>query len=164
MYGSSKPVIVVGVSGSVASAAALRWAAAEARRRGARLVAVRAWVPAQPAFYAVPAHHHDAADERHTATSDLARTLRAVFGAKPPPGLFTEVAEGTPERVLTERSAGAELLVLGSTSAPTVAGRPVGPVIRSCLGRAHCPVVVIGPEGLADAAGGWQPTAEAIPV
>jgi nucleotide-binding universal stress UspA family protein len=164
MYGSSKPIIVVGVSGSAASAAALRWAATEARLRGAQRLAVRTWMSARPAFYAVPADYDDADVERHKATSELALTLRAVFGAKPPPGLFTEVTEGMPERVLVERSAGADLLVLGSTSAPAYAARSVGPVIRSCLSRAHCPVVVIGPEGLTDACGGRQPTAEHVPV
>jgi nucleotide-binding universal stress UspA family protein len=145
MYGLNRPVVVVGVSGSAASAAALRWAAHEARRRGARLVAVRAWLPSQPAFYAVDAGH-DADHERQAATSELAATLRATFGAKPPPGMFTEVTAGMPERVLVERSAGAEMLVLGSTSASNPAGASVGPVIRSCLSRAHSPVVVIGPE------------------
>jgi nucleotide-binding universal stress UspA family protein len=146
MYGMNRPTFVVGVSGSAASAAALRWAADEAQRRGARLIAVRAWLPAQPAFYAVHADPHDADHECHAASAELAATLRAVFGAKPPSGLFTEVTEGMPERVLAERSAGADMLVLGSTSAPSPAGRSVGPVIRSCLSRAHCPVVIIRPE------------------
>lgn len=159
MSGSGKPLIVVGVSGSAASVAALRWAADEAKRRDARLVAVRAWTRAHPAFYAVPADPHDAGAEGQAATAELARTVQAVFGATPPPGLLTEVAEGMPERVLAARSAGADLLVLGSTSAPALAGRSVGPVIRSCLSRAHCPVVVIGPEGLADASGRRQPAA-----
>jgi len=153
MYGSSRPVLVAGVSGSAASAAALRWAADEARRRGARLIAVRAWLPAQPAHYAVYAGHHDADHERQAASSALAATVRATFGAKPPPGMFTEVTEGMPERVLVERSAGADMLVLGSTSAPSLAGRSVGPVIRSCLSRAHCPVVVIGPQSSPGLAG-----------
>jgi hypothetical protein len=28
-----------------------------------------------------------------------------------------------------------------------MAGRSIGPVIAGCLSRAHCPVVVVGPEG-----------------
>jgi len=50
------------------------------------------------------------------------------------------------ERVLVDLSAGADLLVLGSASGLTD-GRSIGPVIRGCLSRAHCPVVVVGPEG-----------------
>jgi nucleotide-binding universal stress UspA family protein len=153
MYTTADPVIVVGVSGSTASTAALRWAAEEARRRDARLIAVRAWLPAQTAHYAVHAGQRSADQERQAAMAGLASTLGAVFGAKPPPGMLTEVTEGMPERVLADRSADADLLVLGSTSAPTGVGRSVGPVIRSCLSRAHCPVVVIGPEGQTSARG-----------
>jgi nucleotide-binding universal stress UspA family protein len=148
---SSKPIIVVGASGSCASRAALQWAADEADRLGARLIAVRAWEQSHPAYYAPHAECRDRDHERHAVATELASTLRAVFGAEPPPDLLTEVSEGMPERVLAERSAGADLLVLGSTSAPTVVGRSIGPVIRSCLSRAHCPVVVIGPEGAAAA-------------
>lgn len=43
-------VIVVGVDGSSGSAAALRWAAAEARWRGASLTAVHAYI--RPLAYA----------------------------------------------------------------------------------------------------------------
>jgi len=141
----SGPVILVGVSGSRASARALQWAADEARRRSARLVVVRAWLPAQAAFYAGQTEH-DADHARQRATRELASALRATFGEKLPPGVQAEVTEGMAERVLVERSAGADMLVLGSTSAPVVVGRAIGAVIRSCLSRAHCPVVVIGPE------------------
>ncbi len=147
MNNSTKPVIVVGASGSWASRAALRWAADEAGRLGGRLIAVRAWEPYHPAYYAPHAEYRDRDHERQAVAAELASTLRAVFGAEPPPDLLTEVREGMAERVLAERSAGADLLVLGSTSAPTVVGRSIGSVIRSCLSRAHCPVVVIGPEG-----------------
>ncbi len=144
---SARQVIVVGASGSRASQRALRWAADEAGRRNARLVIVRAWQPAEAAFYAAHAEQPDAAHQRQAATRELASTLRAAFGENLPPRLVTEVTEGMPERVLADRTADADLLVLGSTSSPTVVGRSVGPVIRSCLSRAHCPVVVIGPQG-----------------
>lgn len=148
MYSFNRPTIVVGVSGSRASAAALRWAAEEARRRDARLVAVRAWESAQHAHYAVPAGHQNPEHLRQAVTWELAGTLRSAFGARLPGNLFTEVVEGKAERVLVDRSAGADVIVLGSTSSPGFSGRSIGPVIRSCLSRAHCPVVVIGPEGL----------------
>jgi nucleotide-binding universal stress UspA family protein len=146
MRDNVRPRIVVGVSDSVASKAALRWAAAEAGRRGSRLVVVRAWEPAHNASYAPVSQHEDARHERHAVSCELATTLHSVFGAKLPSYLFTEVAEGMPERVLADESAEADMLVLGSTSVPTVAGRSIGPVIRSCLSGAHCPVVVISPD------------------
>src|SRR2546430_7703887 len=62
-----------------------------------------------------------------------------------PAGLDTELAEGTPERVLISRSATADLLVLGTQHSQNAAGLSVGPVIRTCLIRARCPVVVVSP-------------------
>jgi nucleotide-binding universal stress UspA family protein len=141
--------IVAGVSGSMASLGALRWAAEEAWRLQAQLTVVRTWHPELPAPYAVPSGHPDAARLRQDAERGLAATLQQAFGPDAPAGLVSEVAEGMAERILVDRSADADLLVLGSTSVPTVIGRSIGPVIRSCLSRARCPVVVIGPEGLA---------------
>jgi len=142
-----KPTVLVGVSGSKASEAALRWAAAESRRRGARLVAIRCWEPGRPAYYAINGPVTDAAHRHQAATWELATNLHTVFGGRLPASLYTEVIEGMPERALVDRSAGADLLVLGSTSSPCPPARSIGPVIRSCLSRAQCPVVVIGPEG-----------------
>ncbi len=141
------PVVLVGVSGSPASAAALRWAAAEAEREHGTLRVVRSWTTEPRAFYAHPASGpQDAARQHQHACDDLAATVRAVLGPQTPGNVTTEVIEGTAERVLTEMSAKADLLVVGSESGLT-AGHSIGPVIRGCLGRAHCPVVVVGPEG-----------------
>jgi nucleotide-binding universal stress UspA family protein len=144
-----KPFIVVGVSDSVASKTALRWAAAEARRRGCRLVVVRVWEPAHIASYVPHAQLVDAASDRHAVTCELAKALYGTLGAKLPSYLFTKVIEGMPDRVLADESAGADMIVLGSSSVPTIIGRSIGPVIRSCLSRAHCPVVIINPEDMA---------------
>jgi nucleotide-binding universal stress UspA family protein len=144
-----KPFIVVGVSDSVASKAALRWAADEARRRGSRLVVVRVWEPAHIASYVPHAQLVDAASDRRAVTCELASALYGTLGAKLPSYLFTKVIEGMPDRVLADESAGADMIVLGSSSAPTFIGGSIGPVIRSCLSRGHCPVVVINPEDMA---------------
>jgi nucleotide-binding universal stress UspA family protein len=55
----------------------------------------------------------------------------------------TEVVDGLAARVLLERCAGADMLVLGTASDESGAPRSAGPVIRACLRRAPCPVVVI---------------------
>jgi nucleotide-binding universal stress UspA family protein len=141
------PVVLVGVSGSRASTGALRWAAAEAEREHGQLRVVRSWTTEPRAFYAHPASGpQDAARQHQHACDDLVATVRAVLGPQTPGNVTTEVIEGTAERVLTELSAKADLLVVGSESG-LAAGHPIGPVIRGCLGRAHCPVVVVGPEG-----------------
>jgi nucleotide-binding universal stress UspA family protein len=144
----AKPTIVVGVSGSPASARALRWAAGEAARLDAQLKIVLIW-DVEPRAYYAPAITPDDYDRRQErAVSGLAATVRVVLGAAPPDAL-TVVAQGTPERALVEHSIDADLLVLGE--APRmVSGRSIGPVVRACLSHAHCPVVVVGPEGAGD--------------
>jgi nucleotide-binding universal stress UspA family protein len=147
MNAPARPVIVVGVSGSPASARALRWAASEAARLDAQLKIVLIWRVEQRAFYA-PAISTDDYDRRQErAVSGVAATVRAELGPLAPDNVTTEIVHGLPERALVEQSAGAELLVLGTASG-TLTGRSIGVVIRACLSHAHCPVVVVGPEGL----------------
>jgi nucleotide-binding universal stress UspA family protein len=140
------PTIVVGVSGTPASAGALRWAADEAERRHGQLKVVLIWSAAQRAYYAPLVPPRDLGARERRAGEELKAALTAVLGDGPHGNLTVEVAEGTAERALVEQSAGADLLVLGSASGH-LAGRPIGPVTRTCLSRAHCPVVIVGPEG-----------------
>src|SRR5215469_12299255 len=158
-------VIVVGVNGSPASGAALSWAAEEARLRGARLHVVRVWDPARHAApYAAVGATPTGEEEPASVLGGLAAAMRAEFGSVTPDGVTTELALGVPERVLVDRSVGASLLVLGVTSPAWLAGRSAGPVVRACLARARCAVVVIG-----DASGEpvwpgrrpWTPSANA---
>jgi nucleotide-binding universal stress UspA family protein len=138
--------IVVGVSGSPASALALRWAAAEADRLHAALTVVLVRTVEPRAHYA-PAISADELDRRlERAVSGLAATMRAVAGYLPSDAVTMTVIEGLPERALLDQSAGADLLVLGSAATGN-GDRPIGPVVRACLSRAHCPLVVVGPEG-----------------
>jgi nucleotide-binding universal stress UspA family protein len=141
----SPPVVLVGVSGTRASAVALRWAAAEEWRRDARLRVVRCWDPEFTAPYAGRAGK-PADGTQHAAGESLAGLLGQVFGDQPPSWVTTELRRGVAERVLVSLSAGAELLVLGSAGqgGPDGQARAIGPVIRSCLSRAQCPVVVVG--------------------
>jgi nucleotide-binding universal stress UspA family protein len=141
-----QPTIVVGVSGSRAAAAALHWAADEARRRRAWLRAVRTWDPAaHPAPYAIAEGLVTSQQRRAAASSELRAALHVEFGGQIPEYVAAELAEGVPERILRQRSAGADLLVLGAPTLSAGAGNPVGPVVRSCLSRSMCPVVVVSP-------------------
>jgi len=142
----SSPTIVAGVSGSPASARALRWAADEAKRRHGQLKVVLAWRIPQRASYAPALAPQELAARRQRARDGLAATVRAVLGPDLAAKVSTEVTEGNPERALVDSSTGADLLVLGAASGQ-LAGRSLGPVVRTCLSRAHCPVVVVGPEG-----------------
>ena len=135
--------IIVGVHQSAASVAALRWAAAEGRLRRARLHGVHAWVPAvRRASYAILGDSTVSGQERLRAEGALATVLRGVYRSEIPPGVTAELAEGSAERVLVQRSREASLLVLGAADAH-LAGRPAGPVIRACMRSARCPLVII---------------------
>jgi nucleotide-binding universal stress UspA family protein len=130
--------IVVGVDGSAESATALRWACREASLRGAEVHAVHAWeAPCHSvASYAVPVQTRP--------ESDFDMLWRAVMPDRlPGVQVRTEVASGLAARVLLERSQGADMLVLGTAGDNADSTRSAGPVIRACLRRAPCPVVVI---------------------
>lgn len=136
--------IVAGVHSSPAAAPVLQWAAREAQLRHARLEAVCAWENHRKriAHYARrAAPHPDAA--RLMAGAALEELVRATLGTQPPVPVTMEVTEGLAARVLLERAAGAQLLVIG-----TGGGSPsqVGPVARACLSHAPCPVVVVSAE------------------
>ena len=152
--------IVVGVAGSAASAAAVTWAAREAKLRGAVLHAVHAWEPADRgrAPYA-PGPYRGGRDDERAAAALLRTVVQAGLDtaapgvASSPPGTaepLLEVAEGLAVQVLLHSAAGAELLVLGgSQPAGDAASRPaadLGPVARACLRAAPCPVVTVSPQ------------------
>jgi nucleotide-binding universal stress UspA family protein len=143
--------ILVGVDGSAASAAAMRWAAAEARLRGMRLHVVHAWDPhaVAQAYYAPPGAGRGAVG--HATENSVLKTLvRQAVGPDGWPAVQFEVVDGLPVQVLLARAPGAVMLVLGSTRSAGLADAPVGkpraplgPVARDCLRAAPCPVVIV---------------------
>ncbi|MFD0318514.1 universal stress protein [Streptomyces flavalbus] len=132
------PAIVVGVDGSPASAAALRWAAEQGRVLRAEVVVVHVWEPSGPrvAPYAPAAARPAADDERIAAARVLAETVRGVMGPHVARTVRAELIEGPPARVLPRRARDAALLVLGHATA-------TGPVSRACLRHATVPVVTV---------------------
>lgn len=133
--------IVVGVDGSAESVAALRWACREASLRGAEVhaVHVREEHCHSLASYAVPAL--PAEDDVSINIDDLVHTVQA----DQVPGVPVKVEEvdGLAARVLLDRCEGADMLILGTSGDVPGGLRSAGPVIRACLRRAPCPVVVI---------------------
>jgi nucleotide-binding universal stress UspA family protein len=143
--------IIVGVDGSAESAAALRWACREAALRGAEVhaVHVREANCHSLASYAVPASP--------SAEDEVEEIWRAVAAEHGSVEVRTEVADGLAARVLLDRCAGADMLILGTVSDVPGASRSAGPVIRACLRRAPCPVVVIS--AAQDPLPRWDPAA-----
>jgi nucleotide-binding universal stress UspA family protein len=138
--------IVVGVDGSAASVAALRWAETEAIARQAELDAVYAWDEALQlrAPYAGWTGTPGPEQDRAAAAAVLASSVRMALGPDPAVPLKAEVVEGHPERVLLDRALGAELLVLGSTARPGLQAE-ASPVHQTCLRKAACPVLIVSP-------------------
>ncbi len=133
--------LTVGVDGSVESVVALRWACREAALRGAEVQAVHVREEFCHSLASYAAHLPSTADEVSIDINDIVRTVRSDIA----PGVVVRVeeADGLPARVLLERCAGADMLVLGTSGDVPGGLRSAGPVIRACLRRAPCPVVVI---------------------
>lgn len=140
--GNKHPEYVVGIDGSLASAAAVRWAADRAVRDKALLVVVHA--------YQVTALPSVAGPVRTTAMRRVARhhaerLLRSVLEQLPAGDAAEQVlVEGPADRVLLERSSSAELLVLGARPRHNHPhARFIGSTASRCLRGAQCPVVLV---------------------
>lgn len=133
--------VVVGIDGSARSLTAMRWAAAEARARGAELDVVHAWRLPMMAASPVVAVFPD-----FSALEESARTLLDRALADPVLGgvrVHGHLTHGNAASVLLERADGAGLLVAGTRGLGRVAGTLLGSVSRQLLHHAPCPVVVI---------------------
>ncbi|MFL1897811.1 universal stress protein [Streptomyces tauricus] len=137
--------IVVGVDGSDASLAALRWAAWQARALRAEVTVVHAWEPSarRAAPYAPVSARPTAEEERLQAAQVLAGTVRAAFGRRIDTCVRAVLVEGPPARVLLRYAHGALLLALGRKALGTPGQSPVGAVGRECLRHAPIPVVAV---------------------
>jgi nucleotide-binding universal stress UspA family protein len=140
--------IVVGVDGSEHAAAALRWAAQEAKLRGATLVAVHAWTYIPPPPLGAP-------DLMAIPVGDVAGDLDAARGAaermfeEELSGVEAEVAverqlvEGDPAESILEQAEGADLVVVGSRGHGGIKTALLGSVSNHVIQHAACPVVVV---------------------
>lgn len=141
--------VVVGVSGSQASLAALVAAATEARLRGALLHVVAVDEPPPPRAPYAPPFATEAIPE---TDEDVVRGKAASL--TPGVAMTYERLPGPAPRVLQMASRGAELLVIGRTDYGDVLGRTnqadvIGPTARACVAHAACPVLVVGPDSKA---------------
>jgi nucleotide-binding universal stress UspA family protein len=135
-------IITVGMDGSDSATAALRWAASEARLRGAGLRVVHAWNIPTMAYSFVPPVSFEG-DLARAAVDALDKWL-ADAGAELE-GLEVErrTEEGNAARVLTDAAADGELLVVGSRGLGGFGELLLGSVSHQCAQRASCPVVIV---------------------
>lgn len=141
--------VVVGVDGSESAGAALEFALAEAKVRGADLVAITTWYGRLPArtVERLPLIY-DASD----VTAECGRVLgRAVTEARarlPEADEVTvrqEVRHGRAARTLVEASRDAQLMVVGARGRGGFAGLRLGSVSQAVLHHAECPVAIVRP-------------------
>ncbi|GAA2771037.1 universal stress protein [Streptomyces showdoensis] len=139
--------IVVGVSGSLASLAALRHATALARRERAELLAVLAWGPPEgEAAYARTPDRAWAGMWAEHARAGLTRAFEDALGAAPE-GLVVErrlVRDAPAAALCRAADRPGDLLVLGTTTGRGRLGGPRRrPVLRAVTARAGGPVLVV---------------------
>jgi len=133
--------VVVGVTGSEASAEALAWALDVADARGWTVDAVTAWPDlGEPFIHEVPGHYCDARGRAvaglHTA---LSRCQDRAAGAR----IQVCIDNADPIEALAARSRGAELLVVGASGAGRSHRRGLPPVGESCRRVVGCPTIVV---------------------
>lgn len=144
--------ILVGVDASPASVEALERAAEEARLHAATLEVVHAFNPPDQttAFPVLPEHGTDKVDleaEREKANAKLGRWLEE--SEVDLSGLDVEwcvLANSRPTEVLIERSADADLVVVGSRGRGGFRGLLLGSTSEQVTRHARCPVLVVRPQ------------------
>ena len=128
--------IVVGVDGSAGSAAALRWAVAEACRHQALLRIVSAWqAPAQPGA----AHADDPAQV--AAALVQAALAHVLLQPRYPRRIACATPRGIPGEALLSQVSDVGVLVLGAAGA--AAAHTPGRTGRYCLRRGNGPLVFV---------------------
>ena len=160
---TSSNIVLVGVDGSPESGAALKYAVAEAGRRGARLRVVATYFPE----YAVHGHTHPlTASETGIEVDIEAQTRRmveeALAGDVATPPVDIVVAPGPAAGVLIDKSGEVDVLVLGHRGRGGFASMLLGSVSLQCVLHAHCPVIVVRPTGVTEPGPPAQPVAASI--
>lgn len=144
-----RPRVVVGVDGSTGARGALRTALREAVRRHARLDVVAAyhvvlpWTGGPPVV--VPDEPAVREDTRERARGFTDQVRAELLAEEPELGQVPVeliVASGSAARLLVERAAGADLLVVGSRGRGGVRAL-LGSVALHCVTHAPCPVMVV---------------------
>jgi nucleotide-binding universal stress UspA family protein len=132
---AGRPVVVGVDSGSSTGDAALAFAFEQAAARGVAVVAVHTWW--EP-LLDTPVDAIEAAER-----DCLAERLAGWCGTYPAVPVLPVVQRDLPAHALTERSRGAQLVVVGSRGRGWPAGLVLGSVSHTLMHRAHCPVAVV---------------------
>ncbi len=131
---------IVGVDGSGPSQLALDWAVTHAGQRSAIVEVARTWDfdVNRRTPQSFPARYEG---ERRSAEADIARLKREYRDVE----VIDEysIVAGEPGSVLVDKSADADLVVVGSRGFAGVERLAGGSVSRYCASHAQCPLVVV---------------------
>jgi nucleotide-binding universal stress UspA family protein len=132
----TRPVtgVVVGVDGSRSALAAVRWAAAEAARRGAELDLVQVLPPADRSGVGLP---------HGRARALLYRATGAALAVAPATRVSMATVYGKVGPSLLSYATDANLLVVGSNGPGGPIPLSVGRVLAEVTARAECPVIIV---------------------
>ncbi|MER5975037.1 universal stress protein [Streptomyces sp. NPDC001857] len=136
--------ILLGLGESDTTAEAVRFAFREAEVRGCVLDVVRAW--RRPAYdrhgdRLRPGGPEDAYEKRASAVIDA--LLKAPSAEHPHVRTRRSVVEGPAGKVLVDRSAAADLVIVGAHRRTRQFGFQLGRVSHAMLHHARCPVAVV---------------------
>lgn len=150
---SERHPIVVGVDGSEGAAAALRYAAREARRldAGLRLVHVAPDLAPLVAMYPV-AYRLPPVEAERAGRRLLSDAVKELGDDWPPGRVETSLVLGSAVDGLVNAARHAPLLVLGDQRRPVLDRLVTGSVLAAVAGRATVPVVAVPAD--------WSPQAE----
>ncbi len=138
-------VITVGVDGSKASTAAVKFALDEARLRGATVRAVTAWeVETAYAARGFPLLDEERTAHEKSATRVQDKALeRALHSMEDAPAIKRRVVRGQPGQALVALSTDAALLVVGTEHKGALKRAVMGSTSAYCVKHSRAPVVVV---------------------
>jgi nucleotide-binding universal stress UspA family protein len=132
--------IVVGYDGSQGSELALRWAAREARLRGARLTVCHAWATEDLALPGAPPVLELARSQGEETVNWGLHHAEPIAG---PGGVQPLLALGAPARVLCEQSGTVGMVVAGSRGQGRLPGLLLGSVAWQLAGHGRGRIVIV---------------------
>jgi nucleotide-binding universal stress UspA family protein len=144
--------IVVGVDGSQHSLGALAWACREAQLRHDSLELVSAW--SLPAISSAGGSEEVVEVLQGAAQEVVEAARQRVRELAPEIQVSTRVYHGQPARVLVERAAQADLLVVGSRGLGEFKALLLGSVSQECSQHSPVPVVIVRDQEAATTSGG----------
>lgn len=143
--------VVVGHDGSRHAETALRSGLTYARAFGAPLMVVRAWQldPDAPAYTRIMAGESSFPEITASVRAALKDACALTVSEEPEVETEYRAALGRPADILTEMSATARVLVVGSRGLGGLRGLLLGSVSDRCAHQAVCPVLIVHPESVA---------------